>query len=66
MSTIMVRIHWYGNKYGNQYNINLQCIYPSLKENGIFVQKNGVWGNTARKGVVWNGLSIPFYPCRVE
>ena len=37
MTTIMVTIHWYGNKYGNQYNIDLQCIYPSLKENDHFL-----------------------------
>ena len=22
MTTIMVTIHWYGNKYGNQYDID--------------------------------------------
>ena len=49
MTTITVTIHWYGNKYGNQYDIDLQCIYPSLTENGIFVQENGMQGSPAQE-----------------
>ena len=58
----MATINWYDNKYGNQYDIDLQCIYPSQTENAIFcVEKWHTLNNAQEAGSLeWSVYSI--YP----